>query len=181
MPRAPLSGMLMPLNWLHREVQFGQLMGQASQIRRYPPHQPKFLSSKQPCQVWRTVGQIRRYLPAQLVLVQFQPFQVWSGCPDSGRYLSAQLVMGEPQDRQVSQVAQLRDGTYPRSTGYKWRVSSSKIGQVAQLRRYLPAQGGCYQDAAVSVKVRISPTPAPISPLNSFPPKCRDLQAGQVA
>ena len=79
------------------------------------------------CQVGE-VAQLRRYLPAQLVLAEVQPFQVGEAA-QLQRYLPPQLV---PPEVQILQ-----------------------LGEVAQLRRYLPAQLVPLQvqfgDAAVAV------------------------------
>ena len=60
------------------------------------------------------VAQLRRYLAAQLVVVEVQLCQLpnWylaaQGCPTGRRYLAAQLVQEEVQLCQIGEVAQLR-------------------------------------------------------------------------
>ena len=90
----------------------------------------------QACQVGEA-AQLRRYLPAQEVVVEVQIYQVGEAA-QLRRYLPAQEVVSEAQPCQVGEAAQLR--RYLPAQVIAAEAQPCQVGEAAQLRRYLPAQ-----------------------------------------
>ena len=131
--RLPNSGGISPLNWFPSEGQ--RCPGwRGCPTPAVSPRSTRSRSRSRLGQVGEA-AQLRRYLPAQLVLAEGQLGQVGEAAQLRG-YLPAQLVPAEGQP--------------------------SQVGEVAQLRRYLPAQLVVAEATALS-GWRGCPTPA-VSP-----------------
>ena len=110
----------------------GAQVGEAAQVRRYLPAQ-LVVAEDQPCQVGEA-AQLRRYLPAQVVVAEDQTVPGWRGCP--GPQVS-------PRSRRCSRGSSLsRLERLPSSAGISPLKSLSlEVPAFSRLER-LPSSGG---------------------------------------